>query len=90
MDHLLLISIECRAAPPVTPYAVWATTPDVHAGHRRTDIERIAGEAALLQRLAELAPPARRPPAAVVREGAATTVPDLDPAPAAGGGRRAA
>jgi hypothetical protein len=34
---------------------IWATTSDRRAGHRRTDIERIAHAAALRRRLTELA-----------------------------------
>jgi hypothetical protein len=35
---------------------VWATTPDRRYRQRRTDIETVAGEAALLHRLTELVP----------------------------------
>jgi hypothetical protein len=35
---------------------VWATTADLRFGHRRTDIETIVGEAALMRRLTELVP----------------------------------
>jgi hypothetical protein len=35
---------------------VWATTADLRFGHRRTDIETIASEVALLRRLTELVP----------------------------------
>jgi hypothetical protein len=89
VDHLLIINVDCTAAPPATLRTVWATTPDVRAGPRRTDVEKIADEPALLRRLAELAP-RLVPPAAAVREGSATMVPDPVLARAAGGGRRAA
>jgi hypothetical protein len=55
MDHLLLISVQRGAAPATTLRTVWATTDDRLTGHRRTDVELIADEPALLQRLAELA-----------------------------------
>jgi len=90
VDHLLLISVDCGTAPPATLRTVWATTDDWRAGHRRTDVELIADEPALLQRFAELVPRFLPPAAAVQTEGSATMVPDPDPAPAAGGGRRAA
>ena len=89
MDHLLLISIDCGAAPPVTLRTVWATTEDRLTGHRRTDTEVLVDEPALLQRLAELVP-RLVPPAAAVQDGAATMVPAADLAIAAGGAWRAA
>jgi hypothetical protein len=90
MDRLLLINIERRSAAPATTLrAIWATTDDLLAGRRRTDTEVLIDEPALLQRLAALVS-RLVPPAAAVREGSATVVPDPDPAPAAGDGRRAA
>jgi hypothetical protein len=73
-DHLLVISVECSAAPPATMRTVWE---DRLTGHRRTDVEMLVDAPALLQRLAELVP-LLVPPAAAV-----------EPAPA-GGDRRAA
>lgn len=90
VDHLLLINVQRRgAAPATTLRTVWATTHDVRAGHRRTDVELIADEPALLQRLAELVS-RLVPPAAAVQEGAATMVLDPDPALPAGGVLQAA
>jgi hypothetical protein len=53
-DRLLLINIVNTGAELILQ-TVSTTTPDHRAGHRRTDIERIANAAALRRRLAELA-----------------------------------
>jgi hypothetical protein len=65
---------------------VWAITPDLISGRRRTDIEKPADLEALLDRLAQLVPMLFAPPAAAAHtEGSATTVAEPGPAhPAAG------
>jgi hypothetical protein len=56
LDHLLVISVERVSASVTAVRTVWATTEDILAGHRRTDLELgFADEPALLKRLAELA-----------------------------------
>ena len=81
-DRLLLVDIACCDGA-VTIRSVWATTPDRRAGRRRTDVELIADEPALLKRLAELV--ARLvPPAAAVLEVPPTRI--SHPPPAATGG----
>jgi hypothetical protein len=54
-ETLLLISITVIGGSFVVT-SVSATTSDLAAGHRRTDIQIFAGQAALMHRLAELAP----------------------------------
>jgi hypothetical protein len=56
LDHLLVISVERVSASVTAVRTVWATTEDILADHRRTDLELVADEPALLKRLAELAP----------------------------------
>jgi hypothetical protein len=56
LDHLLVISVERVSASVTAVRTVWATTDDILAGHRRTDLELVADEPALLIRLGELAP----------------------------------
>jgi hypothetical protein len=52
---LLVIDV-VAASGVVIVQTVWATTADRRFGHRRTHVESIAGEAALLRRLTELVP----------------------------------
>jgi len=54
-EKLLLISV-VDAEGLVIITTIWATTPDLRAGHRLTRIEDIASAAALMLRLSELAP----------------------------------
>jgi hypothetical protein len=85
MDHLLVVSVERVAATAVMVRTVWATTGDLLAGHRRTDVDLVADQPALRDRLAALAPRLFPPAAAVQTQGSATMVPDPDDlAPAAG------
>jgi hypothetical protein len=54
-ETLLVIEVYSARDGTVTIQTVWAISADVTDGHRRTDIETVAGEASLQRRLAELA-----------------------------------
>jgi hypothetical protein len=51
VDHLLVVSVVRVAATAVMLRTVWATTSDLLAGHRRTDVDLVADRPALLERL---------------------------------------
>jgi hypothetical protein len=50
----LLVTDVVNAHGVVLLQTVWAITPDILAGRRRTDVERIADQAQLIGRLGEL------------------------------------
>jgi hypothetical protein len=54
-ETLLLISISTYRGE-LSQLTIWATTSDLRAGHRRTDLETPAREGELMRRLAELVP----------------------------------
>jgi hypothetical protein len=54
-QQLLLIDI-VNAYGVILLQTVWAVTPDLVAGRRRTDVERIDDQALLLNRLSKLVP----------------------------------
>ncbi len=54
-EQLLLIDV-VNAHGVILLQTIWAVTPDLVAGRRRTAVERIADQRLLLARLAELVP----------------------------------
>jgi hypothetical protein len=54
-ETLLVVSISVIGGSFVLQQ-IWATTGDLISGHRRTDVEIVAGHAALMDRLAKLTP----------------------------------
>jgi hypothetical protein len=54
-ETLILVNI-ANAEGRIILQTIWATAPHRRQGHRRTDIEDVGSEGALLTRLRELAP----------------------------------